>query len=466
MDREREQRRQSLKVLLSEAIMVLAVVATVVILAFVVSGYWLNSEFKVQRQGMLQVSSVPTGANVDIDGESSWLQRTNTSKVISSGEHIITLSKDGYDTWSKTVNVSEGLLYRVHYPRLFLNNRYRETVLDATGHTFATISPKRDRLLLINDTTEWGLIRLNSDKPELKKLNVSNFLSSKSVAEEASVGLFTGEILDVDWDRSGTHLLIKNQSEGKVEWILLNIDNIQNSINLTKEFGVDFTTIQILDDSSNNLLALRDGNLHKISLANKAVSSVLAKNVIDFDHFEDEIVFLSSNKVDNNYEVDLIKSEENPVLLEYIDAPAKVTISKFYDEMYITTLRGDTLSLYKQKDFEHIEDFKISFTPEDIEVGHDGEFIAMYRDTHIATLDMEANIVREWQVDGDNFGWLDNDMIYSVVGGKLMVYDFDGFNRKELAKNVSNHFPVTITNDKWLYYFSDGDLVREWLITR
>ena len=118
MNPEAKRRRQSLKVVISEAIMVLAVAITVIILGFLVSGYWINSDLKVERQGMLQISSNPTGANVVIDNESSWLQRTNTSKVLAAGEHTITLTKEGYDSWSKTINISEGLLYRLHYPRL------------------------------------------------------------------------------------------------------------------------------------------------------------------------------------------------------------------------------------------------------------------------------------------------------------------------------------------------------------
>ena len=106
MDPERAKRRQSAKIIISETIMVLAVVITVTMLAFIVSGYWLNSDFKVERNGLLQISSVPTGADIYIDGDSSWLQRTNTSKVLSSGEHSVKLTKDGYDSWQKTINYS------------------------------------------------------------------------------------------------------------------------------------------------------------------------------------------------------------------------------------------------------------------------------------------------------------------------------------------------------------------------
>ena len=131
MDAEKRARRQSLRVIISEIIMVIAVVATVSVLAFVVSGYWLGSDFKIERQGLLQIYSTPTGADVEVDNNpGSWLQRTNTSKTLSAGEHTIKLTKDGYDSWSRTISITEGLLYRLHYPRLFLLNRDHESALD------------------------------------------------------------------------------------------------------------------------------------------------------------------------------------------------------------------------------------------------------------------------------------------------------------------------------------------------
>ena len=58
MDPEKRARRQSLRILISECFMVVAVVITVAILAFVVSGYWVNSDFKVERNGMVCVLCV------------------------------------------------------------------------------------------------------------------------------------------------------------------------------------------------------------------------------------------------------------------------------------------------------------------------------------------------------------------------------------------------------------------------
>lgn len=472
MDIEEQKKRQSFKIIISEIIMVLAVIATVTVLAFIVSGYWINSDFEVERQGMVQVSSVPTGANVDIDGSSSWLQRTNTSRVLSSGEHTITLTKDGYDSWSKTVNIKEGLLYRLHYPRLFFSERTPEHMLPITGDTMATVSSDHSTMVFINNTTKWSYLNLTSDKLEPKPLDISKAFSSVSLAESSSTGLFTGEIIKADWDFDGTHILFKVRQEDKIEWVLINVRDVAKSINLTKEFGADFSDVKILDNSSNNLLAVRNYNLHRIDTSSKQISSVLVENVIDFDHFENEIVFTAKHTVDTTdqlpsaeYYVGYFKlGDEKITKLETTTTPVKVVLSKFYDKKYITVLSNNQLVVHSRDKYTEKTNYELSFAPKRMLVGHDGEFILMATDNNLATLDMEANLVREWTIENDKYGWLDNDMLYVVSDGELIVYDFDGYNRRSVAKNASSHFPVAITDNKWLYYVSDDELIREWIV--
>ena len=466
MDPERARRRQSLKILISELIMVLTVIITVTILAFVVSGYWLNPNFEVERNGLLQISSFPTGADVQIDGNSAWLQRTNTSKILSSGKHNITLTKEGYDSWSKTINISEGLLYRLHYPRLFLQNRHNESILDTTGTIAATFSPDHNSLILINDTTEWKIVNTDNDKLNPQKLNVSDVFSTVSLAESANIGLFTGKITNIEWDHDSTHVLIKTQSDDKIEWVLLDIKNSENSINLTREFGDEFDKIQILDNNSSNLLAIQNNNLYKINVPNRSISAALIENIIDFNLYDsNEIIFSAYNPSQSSntpYYIGTFKLNNNQsTVIKQTATPAKVTLSKFYDDRYITILEDKTVTLYQQNNPEPLRTFVLSFSPNSIKTGHEGEFITMTLGNQIATIDMEALDITEWQTDGDTFGWLDNDMIFSIANGELIVYDYDSLNRRAIASNVSSHFPATITNNKWLYYFSDDYLIRE-----
>ena len=464
--------KHSIKVIISEALMFLAVILTVAILALLVSGYWLSSDFKVERNGMLQVSSIPTGANIEIDGQpSSWLERTNSSKILSSGEHSVKLTKEGYDSWSKTINISEGLLYRLLYPRLFLQQRFTEKILDVGTYTGATISPDYNSLVLFNDTTNWGFVNLDTDKPTIQSFDVSSLFQSPS-ADGGSNAAFLGEITSADWDFDSSHILIATKHEDSTEWILLDVHNINKSINLTKEFDVDFSDIEIMDNNSNTLLAIRDNNLYKMDVSSRALSAVLVKNVNDFDHYHNEIVFSATresvdNQVPAQYYVGYLKLGNDKITeLEQIEAPAKVIISKFYDEKNIIVTQYNKVTIHNIESYDDAsKEYYLPFSPNQIKAGYSGEFLSFSQDNNMASLDMEANTVREWTIE-DHHAWLDGSMIYAVSDGELVVYDFDGLNRRAIAKNVSSHFPVTITSDKWLYYFSDGELIREWLINK
>lgn len=466
MDLEKEKRRQSLRVIISETFMVIAVVVTVLVLAFIVSGYWLGKDFKVERQGLLQISSIPTGAYVSIDNsEPSWFQRTNTSKMLSAGKHNVVLTKEDYDTWSKTVDIVEGLLYRVHYPRLFLLEREKESLLK-TDAGIATASPDHKSLLLIDETTLWTFIDLDSETLEPKMIDVSSLFSSVSLASGASVGLFTGEILSMTWNHDGDKILFATSDGVSQEWSILDLKTPKNSVNLTKDFDLDFSSVQILDNAANNLLVIAAGNLRKIDVPGHSISAVLAENVISFDHYDSEVIFSAKTLTGDFYIGNLKLSDQKIKKLDTLDSSAKVLLSRFYDDKYLTVIEGSEVSVLKRDDNSEVFKATLTFVPKSAKVGHNGEFITLSLDNHIATLDMESMELIEWDADGDHFDFLDNDMIYSVADGKLIVYDFDGYNRRVLAENVSERFPVMITNDRYLYYFSDGMLTREWLVTR
>ncbi len=468
MDQEKIKRIQHFKVIASEIVMVIAVILTVLILALIVSGYWLNADFEVERQGLLQVSSIPTGADVNIDGGSSWLQRTNTSKTLSSGEHTVTLSKDGYDTWSKTINIREGLLYRLHYPRLFLNNREIETAADIDGATFATISPDRSILLLTNDTTKWRILSLNSEKISSHTINVEGLFTNPDSSEDSDDTSFTGQIVSADWANDNAHVLFNVKNAETTEWVMVNIDNVKDSINLSRKFDMDFDNIQIMNNSASALLSLQGQNLRKIDVASEQISAILAEKIISLDHYENEVIFIADQSTDDaeEYTLNLFKMGDDKVTkLDTINRPTQVVVSKFYDDKYITTVHDDIVTLYGEADFTKVvEEFTLSFNPARIKVGHNGEFIILTNGSNIAALDMEALSVVEWNTENIDYGWLDDDMVYDISDGSLIVYDFDGLNRREIAKNVKSGFPSTITDNKWLYYFSDNSLIREWLI--
>ena len=477
MDAEKRARRQSRRVIISEVIMVITVILTVSVLGFVVSGYWLGSDFTIERQGMLQIYSIPTGADISIDGSStSWLQRTNTSKTLAAGEHTITLTKDGYDSWSRTVNITEGLLYRLHYPRLFLKNRAQETAFDSSAN-FATISPDRNTMLLADNTTKWQIFNLDSDSSKPTPLELSEILPFSTHSTDSSTNLFTGKIKTAKWAEDNEHVLLEITSDDATNWLVLNIKNPAMSLNLTKEFNLNLKNVEISDRSASSLHCIADGNLRRIDVPSKQISAILVPEVNSYDYYEKEVVFSVKNTTDAATVIDTTATEApepyyvgildlnsaETTKLKPLDSPAEVVITRFYDDKYIGIVNNSTLALYLKDDFTEKSTFPLSFTPDKIKVGMNGDFIALSLGGRLAVLDMEAMALDEWTTGTDTFGWLDGSMIYAVRDGNLTVYDFNGENPRTLATNVSSRFPVTITSDRYLYYFRDGSLIRDYL---
>lgn len=88
----------------------------------------MTSSGRIEQSGLVQIHSAPTGATVEIDGNTIF-SRTNLSRSLTPGEHSLKLSRDGYDTWQKNIKMSSGMLLRLYYPRLFLLNRKPEVAL-------------------------------------------------------------------------------------------------------------------------------------------------------------------------------------------------------------------------------------------------------------------------------------------------------------------------------------------------
>lgn len=476
MDAEKRARRQSRRVIISEVIMVITVILTVSVLAFVVSGYWLGSDFTIERQGMLQIYSIPTGADISIDGSStSWLQRTNTSKTLAAGEHTITLTKDGYDSWTRTVNITEGLLYRLHYPRLFLKNRVHETAFDSSAN-FASVSPDRNGMLLADNTTKWQLSNLNSDSAKLVAIELSEILPFTTRSADGSTGLFNGTIKSAEWAKDNEHILLEIAAGDTVNWLVLNTKNPASSLNLTKEFNLKLEKVKIYDQSASSLLAIADGDLRRIDVPSKQISAILVSGVNSYDHYEKEVIFSAANTVSSDttdsvlsspYYIGVLNLDNAEIArLKPLGNPAQVVITRFYDDKYIGVVENDAFSLYLKNDFIEKSVFSLSFTPEKIKVGLNGDFIALSTGGKLAVLDMEAMQLDEWTTGTATFGWLDGSMVYAVKDGNLTVYDFNGENPRTLASNVSSRFPVTITSDRYLYYFRDGSLIRDYLFEK
>ena len=465
MDPEQVKKRQTLRVLFSEAMMVLSVVAIMTVLIMITSGYWINQNFEVERRGMLEVLSSPTGADIVVDGETAWMAKTNSSRILSKGEHTVSISKEGYGDWVKKVTIEEGLMYRLPYVRLFPNEPELEKVSEINAR-ISSVSPDRSSMLLIDDSTTWKILHLNEDKVSTTDLDVAKVFD-KIGGAEAMAG-----IAGIDWSKDGNRILLKVVWNEKNEWLLLDLKDSEKSANITGTFGMNFDTVKFFDKTGDDLLVVDGGELRKLDISEQSISKILASNVTNFNLYDESIVYVANGKVSVLKKVD----GEAIDLLDVQGDRIFAALTRSYRDNYLTVIEDGKLSLYKgqlprnkdDKSFEQIFSVEIGLMPERIKIGADGDFVIMSNGKNIVTLDMESENVSRFEVEDGKIGWLDDHLLYVVDNdGDMVVYDYDGLNRRELSKNASQRLGATVSEDeRWLYYFSDGWLVRENLILK
>lgn len=480
LDIEERRRRQAIKVILTEILMFLTVVVIVVVATLIAMGFSVGKGGSIEQTGILQLHSLPTGATVELDGNVLF-PRTNLSRSLSEGLHQLKLSRDGYDTWERGVRAYPGILSRLYYPRLFLKERQSEKMLDlAEAMEFYTVAPSGAYILYSReDSTKWNLVDLRGDEPRLSELDLTEVLP------DVKDDKFTGSISDPKWSDDGRRVLVKVGLVERAEWILIDLKDTRESLNLTKTFGMDFSRVEIADGSADQLWALENQHLRKVSTTAQAVSRVLLDKVTDFAFEKTNVIYLTAPvvqsvpiRVDDGRieflntsraikQIGLYRDgEKGGSVLDYVidDQPVFLAITDYYGAKYFTyivnnrvTIRYGEMPMYSPEGMNHdklstlLDRVDLGIAVKSFSTSPSGEFLVAMNQQNFTTIDIDMGEMFKYQASTDEIGWLSDGMIYGIQDGRLLVWDFDGSNRRDLTK-VTN-YPVAITgNGRYLYY--------------
>ena len=463
MDRKRKKKLENARVVMTNIFMGISVIAIVFVLMLVAMGYGFNEQGGIEQSGLIQISSNPKGASVEIDNESQF-SRTDFNKMLSSGEHHVKIGKSGYDTWEKTINVDAGLLTRIEWARLFPIKTDITNVANYNNLRLAEFSSNRKHLLTIEHDSP---IMLYSDI-QGEKLNVHKLSLNQALSNSENV--LDGEIILRAWNESSSKVLVTWSRNNKTTWHLLDLENIGNSINLNDKFGMDFSDVRILNDSASKLWALEKGNIHIIDNGNHTISGVLIPNVEQFTNNKDVIAYVGIDTKDHNYrKIRIYKEGEggSTDILDLTDKKPKITMAmgSYWNESWlgysldnqIIVVGGSYPSFDKPSKNSLKEYIKrdLAYTPTIASTNQLGRIVAFAGNSNITTVDIETHNYYDSVTEAEltKLNWLDGYIFWENNDNKIVIRDFDGDNRREIL-TVNNQQPINITeNNRWLYFF-------------
>jgi hypothetical protein len=453
---------------------VVATVSVLIILTVTILfmlGFRLDSgNGRLEQGALLQFDSTPNNADVWIDDKRTGV-RTANKQTVAAGVHSVRFTKDKYEDWSRTLDFAAGTLTWLDYARFVPKERTPEAIARYQALVGVKASPDMKFILLQEapDQPVFQLADLRSAEVKLSSLTLPAALYS----DPTTPGVAHSFTLD-EWNNGGRYILVKHEFKGQLEWLMLDTENIAESINITRLLSVGFKDLHFAGTNGRTLFGLADdSNVRKLDLSSATISRALVSNVESFDLFEtNTISYVGLNPSDTSKRVAGVyrDGDDAPHVLRQVDSPdtvLKIAVGNYFNDNFVAIAEGAKVSILKgnyqvsgNDDMTNLKRFgemnlsgpvtQLSFSPKsDYILAESGTSFMSYELEHMrsasGTLDASPAAA------STPLRWLDVAHIWNQQNGMLVMRDFDNSNIFSIS-SVAGNFDATISQNGRFFY--------------
>ena len=433
-------------------------------------GYRIDSNNRRLEQGaLLQFESTPASANVSIDGK-VISSRTATKQSVMAGWHSFVVSKNGYHSWVKSLELKAGTLTWLDYIRLV------PTTLPVEGvATYDTVygekaSPDLRSLIVQQkpETPSFQLVDLRAQ--EIKSTTLT--LSPETYSDATTPDVTHTFTLD-RWDAGGRYILLKHAYNDKSEWIVLDTQDVSRSRNVSISLGITVSDLRFSGTSGNVLYGLmNDGVIRKLDLSADTISRALVTNVKNFNLFETNIItYVGIDPKNSAQQVVGIYREGDEAAhvlrtVTSLDTKLSVDAASYFSDDYVvvaegakvTILKGDypTSSAADSSSLKTFAEFTASAPVDTLTFGPDGNYVVAQSGLSIVSYEIEhlrqtSATIETSEKSAHTLNWLDSAYVWAVYDGHLSIREFDGSNVHVISATEPNFDATLSQNGRFIY---------------
>lgn len=438
--------------------MTISVLVLVGVCLFFVLGYSVDQKTgQAEQGGLMQFRSFPDAGTVSVDGNQLSF-KTPTKTNSSAGYHSISMSKDKYRDWNKSITLNKGEL--VWFNALFIP----KTITTNTATQFPQLSS-----LLVSPDKKWIAATEAQNSPAIKLIDLRDEMKPKIETIALPVEI-TGPVQPEDsfkieeWDFGSRYLLVTHTTKDKVDWIRVDRSDKTKTKNISQTLALPIARQHFAGTSGNVFFALSNNTVRKLNIDQNTISSPIATDVQDFELYRDnQLIFLTTKDAVQTVSVYKDGDKMPTNVRTFNDSLATdIALSSYYNESYASILHGDKTEIIKnpfsssQKKTVHT--FNMSPAPQWTFFSNNGQFIVTQQGAQLATYDLERKLLHKFSIPGapeytrtDRLEWLDDFHFWSDNKDTLSIFEFDGSNPEAIGA-VAGGFDVTLsTNGKRLF---------------
>ena len=464
-----KQKRHTIRLGIGYTIIGLAIVLATTVLLYQAYGYGLDKNGRVIQNGLVFVSSHPSGADIYVNG-AKYKDGTNTRMNLPSGQYLMQLKRQGYQTWKRILTVEGGSLERFDYPFLLPASLVTTAVKQyPAAPLLGAQSPDR-RWLLVGTAEQniFELYDLNQKKPIPQTISLStDILAAGSTS--------TGWQL-VDWAKDNRHLLLRRSfdrsGQAGSEYILVDSQDPALSQNLSIILGFTPTTIELRDRAYDQyyLYDQSSAQLFTASLKQPTPQPYLS-GVLNFASEGDVVAYVTAQNSDiGKVSIRIKQKNDQPMTARQVPVGTTylLDLAVYEGKLYLAAgassenrvfVYKDPVGLLKNKStifLAPVQILKVN-EPTYVTFSLNKRFVIAENADHFAVYDAETDRGYAYQAGApldspqSHASWMDGFRLCYVSGGKLVVFDFDGINLQTLTSASPDYLPFFDRNYRFVY---------------
>ena len=462
MYRAPSKRRQLISRVAIYSFMTIAVLLLVTFLVFVMLGYRFNRDTStIEQGGLVQFASRPTDANVTI-GKAKLTDLTPSKITVNPGNYDVSMSRKGYQSWKKNVDVRSGEVLWLNYTQLVPNRVTTKQLTRFDALAGALSAPNGDRFALIEDATKPVITfaDITGDTPKLTRITLPAAVLPTDKASTITLS---------KWANDSDRLLVDITYGTTTERLLVDRRDSEEAVNLTRKYVPDIAEV-MFDPRSSDRLVIRNakGELRTVNTANDTLSGVLASSVSYMSLYKNDAVLVVRTDPDGSQSVGYISLGGDKVrVIKRIASTEKtlVALADYFSDPYLVITVGSQLDIYKLRQLPSSQsDDSISmnrvFTsalpaPADhLSIRTSGRFVLAQYPSGLQTYDIELerqSITAFKPPATRELRWLDKYHFYLTDGKQLEVLEFDGANPHHITDLTTTFDAVQSDDGKYIY---------------
>lgn len=462
-------------ILSSVATLSVIILATSAILFML--GFRLDSDNGRLEQGaLLQFDSTPGGADVSVDGRNIG-SRTATKQTVVAGTHTVTMSRAGYQDWTRTLTIDAGTLTWLDYTRLVPNERPVETVTTHQAVAGMKLSPDSKWALIHEVAAEPAFVLADLQAEDVK---TSSLVLAQDTYSEATVEGVTHSFVVTSWDSGSRYALVKHLYRDQTEWIVMDTQNVGESLNVSRILSVGLKDVQFASTNGKVLYGLtNDGTIRELDLAAATLSRAFVTHVESFSVYDNTIITyigVDPNEATKRVAGVYRDGDEAPHILREtatLDTPLKIATARYFSDDYVAIAEGNVVSILKgsyprssTQDNSSLKPFAqldlsgaisaLSFSP-------GGNYVFAQTGGSYESYEIEHRrpavgmIVVAEGTPASKLRWLDGAYLWNDDNGTLVMRDFDGSNVHSIMNVVSGYDAGLSQNGRFFYAIGATD---------